>query len=118
MFRIPWQPVGDAQYVESMRQAIARWDRYRPLLLVSYVVLLGLFAWSVTRGVNFLVGLAQPANAPWPLFGFVAGTILGVVVGWLFHFVIFSMSRGLAGFRTERLLVKYHDAIAGTNQGS
>jgi hypothetical protein len=118
MFRIPWQPVPDVQYIQQLRRTLDVWDRYRPLLLALYVAMLGLFAWAVTRGVQFLVALARPSDAPWPIFGFVAGALLGIVVGWLFHFVIFSLSRGLLGFRAERLLVSYHDALAGTNGGS
>ena len=113
MFQVPWQTMPDAQYVERLRRTMALWDRYRPLLLVLYVAMLGLFAWAVTRGVQFLVALARPTDAPWPVFGFMAGTILGVVVGWLFHFLIFGLSGGLLGFRSERLLVKYHDALTG-----
>ena len=118
MFPIPWKSHSDAQYIEQLRRTMALWDRYRPLLLVLYVAMLGLFAWAVTRGVQFLVDRARPADAPWPVFGFVAGALLGILVGWLFHFVIFSLSRGLIGFRAERLLVRYHDALAGVNRDS
>ena len=118
MFPIPWRPHSDAQYIEQLRRTVALWDRFRPLVVVVYVAMLGTFAWAVTRGAQFLVGMARPADAPWPFFGFVAGALLGVVVGWVFHFLIFSLSRGLLGFRAERLLVRYHDSLAGAKGSS
>ncbi len=112
MFRIPWQPTSDSQYIEQLRQTMARWDRFRYWLLVLYLVILGVLAFAVTQGVQLLMGLAKPANSPWPLFGFIAGTLLGLLVGWLFHVAVFGLGRMAMGFRAERLLVQYHDAIS------
>ena len=38
--------------------------------------------------------------------------MIGLVLGWLFHAVIHGIIFGLGGFRSERLLLQYHDAIA------
>jgi hypothetical protein len=112
MFRIPWQQTSDAQYIAQLRQTLARWDRGRPWLLAVYVAILGILVLAVSKGVDLLVGLAKPAQAPWPLFGFVVGALFGFLVAWLFHFLVFGLGRMLMGFRAERLLVRYYDAIA------
>jgi hypothetical protein len=102
----------DEEYVERLRRTIARSDRWRPVLLIIYgaptIALLGFLGWFWT----FLVKWLGQGDVE---IGLLIIQILGLVVGFSAGlFLSLSLKcflDQLFGFRWERRLIRYHDAL-------
>ena len=102
----------DEDHVERIRKLVARLNRWRRPLLVFWILALILVtAMLIATGV--LVNLlAQMANNNVVVLGFILGMQLGMMLGLLIVKVVHGLASSLSSFRTERLMLRYHDALA------
>ncbi|MBI3463717.1 MAG: hypothetical protein HY000_11775 [Planctomycetes bacterium] len=109
-FRPLWS-LSDHEVVDRTRRSIAQFEHARPWLVLLYCLILAAYVWVWTMIIQVLVGLGQQPNAPPWLLALVAGIPLGMMMGWMVHGVSYGLFMILVGLRTERLLVKYYDAL-------
>jgi hypothetical protein len=108
-------PAADAECVERVRRLVARYDRWRPALVALYGGLLIAFVAAVAVLVEEL-----KRDGFWPALGpgFAGGLALGAFVGlnavMLGHRLAGVLSRG---WRHDRLLVRYYDALRQAGPG-
>lgn len=107
----PWTSVSDDEHIAKLRRSITLWDRWRFWLILFHVGLLIAAIWVFSKAIPLLIELAQPANAPFALLGFITGTIVGLAFGWIFHGIIHGLLFAVGGFRSQRLLLKHYDAL-------
>jgi hypothetical protein len=104
----------DEEHVQRVRRTIASWDRWRRWFLAFYaamgLLVLGL-AVAMTRLVDRLQGIPGN-NAPGAWLGFIVGLMLATMLGFLMLSVVHGLIMSLSSLRTERLLLRYHDALA------
>jgi hypothetical protein len=62
--------------------------------------------------VNLIQGLFQGNNVPVVWLGFIVGILLGIKLGLVALSVAHALALSLRSLRTERLLLRYHDALA------
>ena len=106
-----WTRIPDDVYVANLRRSLAQWDRWRLGLIPFHVGLIVTVTWVFFRAIPvLLMGLVQPANAPLALLGFVTGTVMGMIYGWIIYGLLHALNSALGGFRTERLLLEHLDA--------
>jgi hypothetical protein len=109
--RVLWAPVPDDEYIARLRRSIRSLDRWRFWLILFYVVLLVAAISLLSKAIPLLIGLGQPGDVPFALLGFVTGAMFGLGFGWMFYGLVQGLISMLGGFRSERLLLKYHDAV-------
>jgi hypothetical protein len=106
---VDWFHVSDEEHVERVRRALASHDRWRwgPVLLYgsALIGLVGVYvAWIVLLRSMF----PRPGLAT-------AGFLIGAGVGTTLGFLTINAAHGLVdilcGFRNERLMIAYHDAL-------
>jgi hypothetical protein len=98
----------DEAFLEQLRYRIIFMDRYRSVAIVFYVLLTAGFIFLCFKLDAFI------RNANFPGMG--VGFSVGVGLGIMFGFMAIKLGHGLAavmqkGFRSERLLLRYHDAL-------
>ncbi len=108
--------ISDEEFIERLRGTMATWDRLRRRLRVFYllmaVVLVGLIV-AVCLWLTNLMGRGiQGQNLGFAL-GFILGLTLGGLAFKVVHGLMYSLPRG---FRSERLLIRYYDAIRQFNR--
>jgi hypothetical protein len=102
----------DEEYVERIRRAEAFWERWRrPVRVTNAVTTVGVVALFLI-GANPFKLLVQGNNAQGLLPGFAIGLMLGVFWGLMMEFATRSLLNSQRSWRTERLLLRYHDALA------
>jgi hypothetical protein len=74
------------------------------------LLILGLVV-AMVRLVNWLQGM-QGNNVPGVWLGFIVGLSLAAMLGFLMLSVVHGLLTSLSSLRTERLLLRYHDALA------
>jgi hypothetical protein len=104
--------VSDAKYVAGIRRYVAFHQRWRRWLVAFYsgaaLAVLGLSVF----GANVVAGIGQMANAQnFALMGFGIGALVGAMLGGLVLRIAHGLVASLSTLRTERLLLRYHDAI-------
>ena len=102
----------DEQYVERIRQK----DRFVrktiwmwPLVLILFVICTVMLVDIVHKVINTV-----PVERGIQIAGLALAAVFGFFLGFLVHQAGFSIKRWLdakAGFRTERLMLKYHDEL-------
>lgn len=111
----PLQRISDEKYVECVRRRVALLARARGWCVVLYATLTVGFLCIVLRFGIFLAEFSRrdnPAvNAKAGILGLCVGAILSVVIGWCAVRLGDGLANALFGYRTERLLVHYHDAL-------
>lgn len=108
---LPRKRVPDDEYIAVLRRSIALWDRWRYWLILIHVAMLVAAIWLLTTAIPLIIGLVQPANAPIAMMGFIFGIVLGLSLGGILQHIFHGLVLSLGGFRSERLLVKHHDAL-------
>jgi hypothetical protein len=108
--------ISDEEFIERLRTSLATWDRLRRRLFVIYVlsgvVIVGLLIAVCLLLANLLRLGMQGQNA-----GFALGVILGLLLGELAFKVVYGLVDSLSGgYRSERLLIRYYDAIRQFNR--
>jgi uncharacterized metal-binding protein len=107
--RLPWNPVSDDVYVERIRRGVAFGERCRILLLSFNLLMICGAVWLGIEMVELLQKFAQPTNAPAVPLIFVSTAMVGLSLGLMISHAAHGIFSNLIGFRTERLLLKYHD---------
>ena len=107
----------DEEHMRRVRLAVAAYDRWRwrrPLLALYTIGFVGLL---VTVGA-LLQGLMQWGNMQGLAPGFLIGLALGVMLGGLVVKLGHGLMTLLLPLRTERLLLRYYDALTELAQES
>jgi len=100
----------DEQYVEQMRRSLRSFDRWRWLLAAFYGLILAAFIVldaAVVRRLGSLISNLEGRISP----AFIVGLVMGFGLALPLVSIVHGLFAMLAGFRTERLLVAYHDAL-------
>jgi hypothetical protein len=110
--RLSFASVSDAKYVANIRRYVAFHQRWRRWFVALYsggaLVVLGLSIFAA----NAVAGFGQMANAQnIALIGFGVGALVGSMLGGLVMKTAHGLVVSLSTSRTERLLLRYHDAI-------
>jgi hypothetical protein len=105
--------VTDEEHVERVRRTLAAHGRRRRLLVALYAVSAVAFIGLLVATALLLQGLMQWGNMQGLAPGFLVGLGLGAMVGGLALTIGHGLVTALAPLRTERLLLHYHDALAG-----
>lgn len=115
----PWHCIPEDQHVERVRRRLAQFDRLRRWFVGLYVTLAVVFVWLVVKVCTLLAAILQaPNNAAPGFFGFGIGMTFGVGIGLLAVKIGHGLGSVLFGCRTDRLLVKYHDAVHATSSSA
>ena len=109
LFQPPWARGSDDEYIIRLRRSMASLDRHRKWYVATYALLILTVGWIYAKVVEVIFD-AVP-NIPFALGGFVMGAVIGLSCGWMISAMLHAMSSSVSGFRSERLLLKYHDAI-------
>lgn len=110
-----WLPVrkklADEEFVDRMRHSIIVLDRFRPWLIAMHVGLLIGFGVLLPTVVKLCLRFAANNNAVWIWMGLTTGLGIGITIGWMFGHTVHGLIVLIAGGRSERLLVRYHDGL-------
>ena len=98
----------DEEYVERIRHAVAVMDRSRKWFQVFYVTMTLAFFGVLFAFAELFRWLIQ-WNGVFP--GFIVGMSLGGMIGGLALHLGHGLANSLTSQRTERLLLRYHDAL-------
>jgi hypothetical protein len=106
-----WPEVADDEHIKRIRRNLAKMDRWRRGFQLFYgamsIVVIGLFF-----GCLLLVqALAKMGGNIAPL-GFVVGVSLGLSYAVALTHVAMGLFASLGSSRTERLMLRYHDALS------
>jgi hypothetical protein len=107
--RLPWQQIPDDEFIESTRKTIRFMDMYRLwwiLFNATVLVAGGFIFYKAMEAIMNLAGNQQLAIA-----GFFTGALFGTCASMFGHQSFFNIVHGVANFRAERLMLRYHDAI-------
>ncbi|MCY2991389.1 MAG: hypothetical protein NTY19_26470 [Planctomycetota bacterium] len=108
----PWHCIPEEQYVERVRRRLAQFERVRRWFVGLYVTLAIAFIWIVVKFCALLAAIPQaPNNAAPGFFGFGLGMLFGVLMGLIASKIGYGLAIAFMACRTERLMVKYHDAL-------
>ncbi|HTU93470.1 MAG TPA: hypothetical protein VMF69_25545 [Gemmataceae bacterium] len=112
----------DDEYVRRVRQRIALYDRWGPwkraFNVGMAIVCIGLFVWLVLVLEKVRQLGMQPAMPQGFDPGFLLGVVLGSIAGGLLWKSVLFLVDALESLRTERLLLKYYDALMELAQES
>lgn len=112
------RPVSDEEYVARIRQSLVSLDRARPYLVCFNVVVLVVLTCIAMRGLYSLYDFAARNSASTILFRSAMGALLGGSFGFAFVCAIRQLFDSFCCRRSERLMLKYHDAlVAIANSG-
>ena len=114
-FQMAWfsfrKTLSDEEHVDAIRRAVIICDHMRPWLIALHVLVLIGFAALVPSIINLCAGFAGNNNGGWVWMGLAAGLIVGISIGYLFGYFLHGVIAIVGLGRTERLLVRYHDAL-------
>jgi hypothetical protein len=114
-----FKPLSDEEYVARVRAGVAMHQRWRGWLVGLYGAALVAFLGLAVLGANLAARFGQLAGGRAPaLLGFGCGALLGVVSGGVGLKAAHGLWFALSALRTERLLLRYHDALADLAQAS
>jgi hypothetical protein len=103
--------ISDEEFIERLRGTMATWDRLRRRLRVFYL-LLAVAVVGLVVAVCLLLTNLMGRGIQGQNLGFALGFILGLFLGGLTFKVGFGLMDSLScGYRSERLLIRYYDAI-------
>ena len=110
--------LSDEEYIEKVRKSLLFWERFRywafPVQLGILLMCLLLRGWGLHVLLGFMAG-PGPAGVPQGIWqGFTFGAVIGSVFAFMFGKIMHGFTDLRPGFRTERLLLEYHDRLVGT----
>ena len=104
--------VTDEDYVERIRRGLAFWKRFRRVLLVTNTLLIAAFVVGMLFAADALQLFIRGNQGQGVPFGFVIGVLLGLLVACALDHVTRGLVNAQRSWRTELLLLRYHDALA------
>lgn len=108
----PWfVHLSDDEYVENIRQSIERWERWRFVLMFCLASFIVAFAWGLVTVIQRAFNVLGQPNIPLVQLGLTVGAAIGLSIGFSLSSVASICATAAKGFRQERLLLKYYDAI-------
>ena len=113
---LPLRPISqpktsDEEYVAKIAKSLQWWDRWRWLAVLFHLAILGAIIWFGFSAVALVQNLQNMWGNQLPEEVVLIGIILGLKVGFSFHFSLMGVINALAGFRSERLLVQYFNKL-------
>jgi hypothetical protein len=108
----------DEEHVNQLRRKLASWNRWQPWLKGFSLLTIGLFVGLLITVVKLAQFMLRP---PFGAQGINQGLYVGLVLGLLFgaqlayvahHIGQFFALTWLLSFRSEKLLIRYHDELA------
>jgi hypothetical protein len=119
----------DDEHIERLRRELARLDRLRPWIIAFFAIMTVAYVWLLVKIGQSLNDFGQPPNNGLPnnnplpnniallnWAGFMLGASFGAVMGLIALKLIHGLMSFVLGRRSERLLVKYHDAFREAQQ--
>jgi len=107
---LPWHGTDD-EHVERVRGNLRFFDRCLWWGFVAFLVFEIIFLVLIFAGVDQVAGRLQQGNLGPRQVGFWIGFMSGTMVALLQWKIAEGMVRCLAWNRSERLLIRYHDAL-------
>ena len=108
--RLPWQHITDDELIANIRKSIRFLDRFRLWWILLNVGTLVLGILTFTEAFNLVVRLVG-GNANPAMLGFSTGAIIGLSASIMVHQILHNLLYAVSNFRSERLLLRYHDAF-------
>ncbi|MEX0724921.1 MAG: hypothetical protein WEB58_18955 [Planctomycetaceae bacterium] len=104
--------LSDDEYIERLRRGIEQWDRWWYVSIPVALAVVATLGWGIAEGVQKMIAIAQRGNIPNVWTGIIVGGAIGLSVGFVFQMMINGFIAPLLhSYRTERLLLKYYDAV-------
>jgi len=102
----------DEKMVENLRRVVTQWDRrswlFKSLGAMASLSFFGFLIWMLPKIVQWGLNPAWQGLLP----GLVVGLIMGYLVGHAIKLMVpYLMVVWIDIFRSERLLIRYHDAL-------
>jgi zinc transporter ZupT len=103
--------VTDEDHVERVRRTVQLLERWRRPLQVLWLTTAVASIGSLGAMAYLLELLMQGNRNPLLIQGFIVGVLLGAMAGLLVVKAAHALASSLKPLRTERLLLRYHDAL-------
>ncbi|WP_145218629.1 hypothetical protein [Gimesia alba] len=100
----------DDEFIAGIRRNIEAWDRWRYGRILLSVSLVAAWIWVLSLSIRLILKLDQQEVESMALFWGNLGMLIGFAVGFLGSVAFSYLAILSAGFRSERLLLKYYDA--------
>jgi hypothetical protein len=100
----------DEEFITGIRRNIEQWDRWRYGRILLSVSLVAAWIWVLSLSIRLILKLDQQEVESMALFWGNLDMLIGFVVGLLGSIAFSYLVILSAGFRSERLLLKYYDA--------
>ena len=102
----------DDEYIARLRRGIDQWDRWKYVSVPVVLAVVAFMGWGLAEGVQKMIMMAQPGNVPNAWTGIILGGAIGISIGFFIQILLNSFFAPLLhSYRTERLLLKYYDAV-------
>ncbi|MEX0724920.1 MAG: hypothetical protein WEB58_18950 [Planctomycetaceae bacterium] len=104
--------LNDDEYVARLRKGIDQWDRWRYVAVPGAIIVLSLIGWLLTDATLRMLAAAERGDIPHAQLGLLFGGSMGLALGFFVEvFLLRQIFRLFHRYRTERLLLKYYDAV-------
>ena len=107
--------VPDERHIERVGRSVAQFDLWRWSLLTLYVIDLFVLIGGCVGMLHVVDWRLQ--RRMWDSSGFVVGFLFGAGLGLSAFNLGHGVAQALIGLRTERLMIRYHDALMELEQG-
>lgn len=106
----------DEELITRVKRNIEFWDRLRYFRIAFAVVLVVVELVFFSLGFRFITELSQDEPDAAVQFWSQLGALLGFMFGFNSFVLLFWLSFLMSGFRSNRLLLKYHEALQNPEQ--
>lgn len=114
-FAFSSKPTSDEKYIAKLRWGLLITERMKRWIIPLQVGLLVASIWLYWQVMELMLGQIKAvnpnANPNFMWAGFAIGILLGLNFGLMLHGIVHTMYLLLIGSRSDRLLVKYYDAL-------
>lgn len=111
-------PQTDDEFIETTRKTVARFDGGRwwfiplaVLFAVAPIFVILMVVELLRRMLRFFAAAGGNPNVEFTWVCFAVAASLGLSAGHFVHSAIFQLHQMYSGFRAEKLLLRYHDAL-------